>query len=391
MTFSNRTSWHRQTNKLTQALELCKSQSKLITDLTATNPTEGGFTYPAQEILSAISTPQSLCYTPDPHGLRSAREAIAGYYKKKNISVNPENIFLTASTSEAYSYIFKLLCNAGESVLVPQPSYPLFEYLAQVNDVTLQSYRLLYDHGWHIDIDSLNHCSVESLKAIIIVNPHNPTGMFLKQNEYEAIKQFALEHHLALIVDEVFVDYNFDSQQEIISTAIERDVLTFTLNGISKMCGLPQMKLGWFVVSGGSLAENEAIERLEILSDTFLSVNTPVQFALPTLLEICSDVQMQIRNRIISNYSFLESGLNRKSKITPLQCAGGWYAILRVPSIKSDEEWAIELLERCGVVVHPGYFFDFEQEGYLVVSLLVKETGFRAAIKEIITHIDANA
>ncbi|MDI6766885.1 MAG: pyridoxal phosphate-dependent aminotransferase [Bacteroidota bacterium] len=403
MTFSERTNWHRQQNKLTELHDSLRKSGRDILDLTVSNPTECGFQYPEKEILTAISNPSSLQYEPNPRGLLTAREAIGGYYKKKNIIVDPSNIFLTASTSEAYSILFKLLCNAGESVLVPCPSYPLFDYLAKLNDVQLQYYNLRYDGEWHVDIDSLKHCIIESLidcnigkiKAIVIVHPHNPTGMFLKKDEYKAIKEIARQHNLAIIVDEVFIDYAFeDDETRINSTANETEVLTFTLNGISKSCGLPQMKLGWLVVSGHSSIVIETMGRLEIICDMFLSVNTPVQFALPKLLTIGKNIQNQIRNRIKSNYTTLVNLLTDHNSplntlCSPLLANGGWYGIIRVPRTKTDEEWALQLLEKKGVYVHPEYFFDFDNEGYLVVSLLVEEKIFQGAIQDVVRYISA--
>jgi aspartate/methionine/tyrosine aminotransferase len=395
MTFSERTNWHRQQNKLTELLDSLRKRRKDVLDLTVSNSTECGFIYPEKEILSSFENHSSMMYDPNPRGLLSSRQSVSEYYKQKHITVDPSNIFLTASTSEAYSTLFKLLCNAGEAVLVPKPSYPLFEYLAQINDVELQHYDLLYDGEWNVDIDSLKHCIIDGLKAIVIVNPHNPTGMFLKKDEYDAIKEFARQNNLAIIVDEVFIDYAFeDDASRISSTVSETEVLTFTLNGISKMIGLPQMKLGWLVVSGESLAVREATSRLEIICDTFLSVNTPVQVALPKLLTIGKNIQNQICNRIKSNYTTLYNLLTTHNSplntpCSPLSSNGGWYGIIRVPRTKSDEEWALQLLEKKGVYVYPGYFFDFVDEGYLVVSLLVENLIFQKAISEIVDYVSA--
>jgi aspartate/methionine/tyrosine aminotransferase len=388
MIFSSRTSWHCQHNSLSLLLEKKIERGEMILDLTVSNPTECGFVYPEQEIRSAFSDVRILKYEPDARGLLSARKAISEYYSAKQIAVDPSSIFLTASTSESYSLLFKLLCNAGDNVLVPSPSYPLFEFLAQINDVQLRHYYLHYHNEWMLDIHSIREAINERTKAIVLINPHNPTGMFLKRHELDALKQIACEHSLALIVDEVFIDYPLVTTQEIISTAGGSDVLTFTLNGISKMCGLPQMKLGWFVVGGSGLDVQEACERTEVLCDTFLSVNSPVQVALPRLLQYGEIIRQQIQKRIKSNYSLLQSFTNHQSPFTTHQCEGGWYGILRVPKIKTDEEWAIELLEKRNVHCFPGYFFDFQTEGNLVISLLAEEEIFNQSINEIRKHVE---
>ncbi|MBI5215617.1 MAG: pyridoxal phosphate-dependent aminotransferase [Ignavibacteriae bacterium] len=389
MNFSTRTNWHRQPNALHRLLEQKKTNGETILDLTVSNPTECGFVYPEQKILSALSDARTLSYEPDARGLLSAREAIVEYYSVRGIAVDSSNIFLTASTSESYSLLFKLLCNGGDNVLVPQPSYPLFEYLAQINDVQLRHYHLHYNDDWMIDIQSIRDAITPQTKVIVLINPHNPTGSFLKHHELESIKQIAHEHSLALLVDEVFIDYPFRSEQEIISTAGESEVLTFTLNGISKMCGLPQMKLGWFVVGGSRFDVKEASGRLEVLCDMFLSINTPVQVALPKLLQCGETIRQQIQTRIKSNYRSLQS-LTNHSPLTTHQSEGGWYGILHVPQTKTDEEWAIEVLEKRNVHLFPGYFFDLQTEGNLVVSLLVEEQTFRRGIEELRTYVTSN-
>jgi alanine-synthesizing transaminase len=387
--FSNRTNWHRQPNKLSEQLDLYRKSGKPILDLTNSNPTECGIAYPEEEILMAFRNSALLKYQPNPRGLITAREAISNYYKSKKIEVNPSNIFLTASTSEAYSFVFKLLCNAEENVLVPKPSYPLFDYLAQLSDVELHHYHLRYDREWEIDIDSIKNAVNKKTKAIVLINPHNPTGMFLKENEYREIKAIAKENKLALIIDEVFIDYAFKSDESRInSTASESEVLTFTLNGISKMIGLPQMKLGWIIINGQRSIVSEAMERLEIISDTFLSVNTPVQVALPKLLGTGVIVQQNILDRIRNNYSILQKEMINSS-CSSLTAQGGWYGVIRVPRTKSDEDWALQLLEKKGIYLFPGYFFDFDDEGYLVVSLLMESSVFKKAVREIVEYVSA--
>ena len=386
--FSRRTDWDRRPNRLAELLEARRASGRPLYDLTVSNPTELGIDYPEEEILSALSDPRALRYQPEPRGLPSAREAVCAYYRAKDIRVDPANIFLTAGTSEAYSLIFKLLCNAGESALVPKPSYPLFDYLAQVNDVDLRDYPLrYYDSGWRLDIDDE---SAKGARAIVIVNPHNPTGAFLKKQEHREIARTAQENGLALIVDEVFLDYPLaEDDRRFGSTAGDAEALTFTLNGLSKMAGLPQMKLGWIVVGGAPRPAAEAMERLEILCDTFLSVNSPAQAALPALLKAGGRVRSQILQRVKSNYETL-----RKTALdTPcsaLRVEGGWYAVVRVPQTKSDEEWAIRLLDQAGVHVYPGYFFDFAEHQYLIVSLLPDERTFAPSVRSMIATITSS-
>jgi aspartate/methionine/tyrosine aminotransferase len=396
--FSSRTNWQHQPNLLSQALERRQSKGLVIHDLTTSNPTECGIHYPGKEILAALSDPAALQYRPDPKGLPCARRTICEYYRRRNSSIDPADIVLTAGTSEAYAMILKLLCDAGDAVLVPKPSYPLFEFLAEINDVKLQHFRLGYDHGWHIDVESIEERISKTTRALVIVNPHNPTGMFLKGSELEAIERIALESRLAVIVDEVFSEYAFSGDAAALQASAHRStVLTFTLNGISKLLGLPQMKLAWIVASGPPEERREALERLETISDTFLSVNTPVQVALPKLFEVCKSVRAQIVSRVGANYSFLYRRLHPAAAdlqesggpVSLLASEGGWYAIIRVPRIRTDEEWALQVLEQKGVYVHPGYFFDFEEEGFLVISLLPEPGLFREGVEKLVAFVES--
>ncbi|MFI5253238.1 MAG: pyridoxal phosphate-dependent aminotransferase [Bacteroidota bacterium] len=382
--FSTRTNWQRKPNRLTALFNELRDSGKQILDLTVSNPSECGFTYPSKEIIAALGTTRSMHYQPEPQGIIPARKAVCNYYKSKELDIAPHQVFLTASTSEGYSTVFKLLCNAGDDVLIPKPSYPLFDFLAQINDVHLSEYSLRYDGEWHIDIDSLVEAVTPMTKAICLIHPHNPTGMFIKKIEYEKLIAIATERNLALIVDEVFLDYGFEENAlRHSSTAGERRVLTFTMNGISKMIGLPQMKLGWIVLSGPDNILLEASHRLEILCDTFLSVNTPVQEALAVFLKTGDIIQDQIRERTKNNFTHLSHSINEDGQCSVLQSEGGWYGIIRVPRIKSDEEWCIDLLKQYGVYLYPGYFFDFVEEGYLIVSLLVEEEKFKEGVKRI--------
>jgi len=389
LSFSKRTSWQRQSNKPTILREHLIAQGRSIADLTISNPTDCGFDYSG--ILPPLANTNVLTYNPDPHGLLQARQAVVRYYQEKNIQLDPKNIFLTANSSEAYSHIFKLLCDVGNAVLVPRPSYPLFDYLAQLSDVRLVDYDLCYDGEWHIDLVSLKNSIRDEhggIKAIVLVNPHNPTGMFLKKDEYASIIEIANSFKLALIVDEVFIDYPFtDDAKRLYSTAGEKNVLTFTLNGISKACGLPQMKLGWIVVGGQPDNVCETIARLEIICDTYLSVSTPIQVSLAGLFDAGIIIRRQIRDRVLANYMFLKNIIGLNNPCSLLHIEGGWSAVLRIPHIKSDEQWSLELLENKSIYVHPGYFFDFDNKGYLVLSLLVKESAFQNTIGDLIEYI----
>ncbi len=383
--FSTRTNWHREPNRLTRLLDEIRIAGGKVIDLTLSNPTEASVAYPSEELFGALAQPEALLYRPDPRGLLSARRAVAEYYSAKGILVDPDSILLTASTSEAYAFIFSLLCEPGDSILIPTPSYPLFEFLAQVNDVACQSYKLQYDGIWHIDLASVRSAITDRTKAIIVVSPNNPTGTFLKKSEHEELVSIARETGCALIVDEVFADYGFENDNDrAISTAGTSKALTLTLNGLSKMAGLPQLKLAWVVVSGEEEDRKEALARLEILADTFLSVNTPVQIALPEIMKLGASVRELIRARTGQNYQFLRTSLGDTSLCSLLHTEGGWSAVLRVPNTRTDEEWALLLLKEHGVYVQPGYFFDFSGSAYLVVSLLTEENEFSSGIQKLV-------
>ena len=388
--FSSRTDWHRQPNLLNQLVEQLRRERKPFCDLTISNPTECGIQYPA-ELISALAQPESLHYLPGPKGLLSARNAVVSYYGEKGIPLNPDHIVLTASTSEAYSMVFRLLCEPGDEVLVPVPSYPLFEFLARLNDVVIRPYQLRYDGEWHVDIGSASQALTGRTRAIIAVSPHNPTGMFLKKSELAALSSMAGANGQALVVDEVFADYGFDDGAgRVVSSASGSSALTFTLNGISKLAGLPQMKLGWIVVSGPADQRTEALGRLEIIADTYLSVNTPVQNGLPQLLEYGNEIRRKIRERTSDNLATARRLIPVDSTCTLLNSEGGWYAILQVPRTRTGEEWSIGLLKEEGVHVHPGYFFDFESDNVLVLSLLPEPRQFEDGMRRIISYISGH-
>lgn len=382
--FARRTEWKLERNRYTTALANARERGVRLVDLTVSNPTECGFEFDSSAILKALAHPESLRYDPQPQGLLSARQAVANYYNQSKLSSAPqsisaEQIFLTTSTSEGYSYLFRLLCDAGEEVLAPRPSYPLFEFLADIQDVNLRSYELFYDHGWHIDVDGVAQSLSHKTRAVLVVNPNNPTGSFLHQNELTALASLCRERELALISDEVFLDYELESPAKS-SVAFSCDCLSFTLSGLSKISCLPQMKMAWIVVNGPSVLQQEAHSRLETIADTYLSVNAPIQHAMPELLAGRTPIQAQLLARVKNNLAFLDSQLSSTPSIERLKVEGGWYAVLRVPAIESDEELAIRLIERAGIVVHPGHFYDFPRDGFLVISLITPAEDFSQGI-----------
>lgn len=379
MRFSERTSWTRHPNKLTLALNERRRRKLPVFDLTTSNPTECGFTYPSTEILSALQDARSMTYKPDPKGLLSTREAICGYYSELGVALDPENIILTASTSEAYGMIFKLLCDPMDNVLGPLPSYPLFDELARLHDVRLNPYRFRFDGEWHIDMRSLTDAADDCSRAILLVHPHNPTGTFAKSEEFSLLSIHAVQKKLALVVDEVFADYPLTGSG-VRSYMVASEGLVFTLNGISKLAALPQLKLGWIVVSGNRSLVQESLERLELIADSMLSVSTPVQIALPTILKLSVGIRSQIIDRIRVNREVLEQRVTEEIGCSVLPFEAGWSGIIRVPRTRSDEEWAIHILENAGVYLYPGYFFDLEEDCYLVVSLLPQEYQFAASV-----------
>jgi aspartate/methionine/tyrosine aminotransferase len=354
-----------------------------ILDLTASNPTQCGLAYDEAEILAALGDRAALIYDPEPRGMLRAREAVAEYYGARDAVVDPQQIFLTTSTSEAYSWVFRLLCDAGDEVLIAQPSYPLFDFLAQIGDVRLVPYPLVYDHGWQIDFAGLQERVTVRTRAIALVHPNNPTGHFTKAEERRELERTCAEFGLGLIVDEVFLDYGFAGRESRSFAAGEHECLTFVLSGISKIAALPQMKAAWVAALGARRPLQTALERLEIVADTFLSMNAPVQCALPTWLGGCGGIQEQIRARTRANLRSLDQTLLRFPAVTRLEVEAGWYAVLRVPVLGSDEDLAVRLVEEHGVSVHPGYFFGFGGDGWLVVSLLGPEEEFRRGIEGI--------
>jgi alanine-synthesizing transaminase len=366
--FSSRLDWSLQTNRLSA---LIKTKQHIL-DLTESNPTRAGLKYPAGEIFNALSDASALRYDPEPRGLLSAREAVASYYG----NVPASRILLTASTSEAYAYLFKLLCDPGDEILSPRPSYPLFEFLAGLESVRIVQYPLRYDGVWHIDFPALERAITSRTKAIVVVNPNNPTGSFLKREEWSRLEKLGLP----ILSDEVFSDYAFSpDHSRVPSLTGATETLTFSMSGLSKIAALPQMKLGWIVASGPG--HEAALERLELIADTYLSVATPVQIALPRLLAASVDIRAQILDRTRVSLALL------RRLTVPLHVEGGWYATLQVPRTRTEEDWAIDLLDRCDVLVQPGFYFDFESEAFLVLSLLTPPGIFAEGLRRLLDEI----
>lgn len=393
--FARRTEWTLEPNALSRAMEARRARGLPILDLTESNPTRCGFVYDARTILPALSKPAALQYAPDPRGPLDARRAVAAYYEERGAPLGTERIFLTASTSEAYSYLFRLLANSGDCVLVPQPSYPLFDFLAGLNDLEVIPYTLAYDTGWSIDLDGLaatldSGQSSHPARALIVVHPNNPTGSFVKQQERERLVEICHRHDLALVADEVFVDFALDGRER--HTHADCDtVLSFTLSGLSKISALPQMKLAWIVVNGPAEVRARAAERLEVIADTYLSVSTPVASALPELLETRRALQSQIVSRLKGNLSELDRRLQQSgSRAIRLEVEGGWYTVLKLLSAPgmSDDEFVTGLAQDDGVLVHPGHFYNFPDEGYLVLSLLPAPADFAAGVEKLVTRLD---
>ena len=387
--FSHRTNWRLNPNALTCAIEEARASGQKILDLTVSNPTEAGVRPDPEVVLAALANPEAMHYDPQPRGLLEARQAVCHYYRESHevFDLDPERLILTTSTSEAYSYVFHLLCNPGNEILVPKPSYPLFEFLADLADVKLVPYPLLYDHGWQIDFDSLYKAATAQSRAVILVHPNNPTGSYVAAAETAALNAFCRDYGLALIVDEVFLDYAHDGapRRSFVSNA---DALTFTLSGVSKISALPQMKLAWVAASGPAEIVTEAGARLEIIADTYLSMNTPVQLAAPVLLDQRKQVQPILLDRLRVNLADLDGQLASHPSCARLLVEGGWYVVLRVPAIESDEDLAIRLLRKASVSVHPGHFYDFSSEGHLVLSLITEPADFREGVTRVLQVVE---
>ena len=394
--FSSRVSGHRATNRLARAVAAHRHSGRPLLDLTVANPTIVGIEYPPG-ILAPLSDPAALTYAPEPCGLQCAREAVARDYDRRGPGVatearggvDPGRILLTASTSEAYSLLFKLLCEpAGDEVLVPVPSYPLFDHLTILDGVRPVPYVLEYHGRWEVDLDSVDAAWTSRTRGVLVVTPNNPTGSILSPSELAELDGRCRDRDAALIVDEVFADYPLvDAGRHI--PPVTPSALTFRLGGLSKSAGLPQVKLGWMLVDGPAATVQDALERLELIADTYLSVSTPVQVAASRLLADGAVVRERIQRRVVTNLAALRAAVGRVPSLELLHAEGGWSAVLRVPARESEEEIVLALLERLNTLVHPGFFFDFAQEAYLVVSLLPPPGVFADGIARVLEYFDA--
>ena len=426
--FSDRTNWRLTQNQFSQTVEEARARGVRLLDLTASNPTRVGLGYDPEAILGALRSERAMDYDPQAKGLLSARVAVARYYSERSAGgneeevagngstgeIDPERIVLTTSTSEGYSFVFRLLCNAGDELLVPKPSYPLFEFLADLQDVKLVPYPLIYDHGWQMDFHSLDRAVSRRTRGVVVVHPNNPTGSYVHESEIGPLNEFCQGHGLAVIVDEVFLDYRVGSSEgregntgslharmdrhppipslgrddKTGSFTANDKVLTFTLSGLSKISALPQMKVAWIVTSGPAEHVRAAVARLEVIADTYLSMNAPVQWAVPTMLAQRRSIQQQLMGRVRQNLGELDRQLAKQQACQRLCVEGGWYAVLRVPVTRSDEELAIELVRKNSVLVHPGHFYDFETDGYLVLSLIAPTGEFADGAARVIEYVN---
>lgn len=377
-----------EANALTRLLSERRAAGAAIVDLTESNPTRAGLPYPV-DLLAPLADARGLSYAPEPLGLAAAREAVARDALRRGAVVRPESVVLAASTSEMYSWLFKLLCNAGDGILVPRPSYPLFEHLTRLEHVHASSYRLEYHGRWSVDFSSVEQAPAGT-RAVLLVSPNNPTGSFVSRHDLDALLAICRTRQWALIVDEVFADYVLDASSPPTDIAASAgDVLTFTLGGLSKCVGLPQLKLGWAVVGGPAGDVARALDGLELIADTFLSVSTPVQLAAPALLAAGGQVRAAIQARVRANLDYLRAATARVPSCNLLPVEGGWSAVLRVPATHGEELLVLELLRHESVLVHPGYFFDFDHEAFLVLSLLPPPDAFEDACRRVLRFVSA--
>jgi aspartate/methionine/tyrosine aminotransferase len=376
-------------NPLARAVQRARASGRSLLDLTLTNPTRAGFTYPV-ELLHSLSSLEAMTYDPQPLGLFEARRGVAADYFRRGTHAPPERIVLTASTSEAYAWCFKLLCRpVDDAIVVPTPSYPLFEHLTRLEGVRLVPYRLEHHAAWAIDLESIEQAwSDDEIRAVLVVSPNNPTGSCITKAELASLGERCAYHGAALILDEVFADYPLE-QQALEALEMPADCLTIRLGGLSKSAGLPQLKLAWMAVSGPDAVVARAMDEIELIADTYLSVSTPVQVAAESLIAAGAGIRTQILERVRRNFAALRSAAASHPSIDVLPADAGWSAVLRVPATRPEEELAMSLLEEADVVVHPGFFFDFETECYLVVSLLPEPDTFDDGVRRVLEHADA--
>jgi aspartate/methionine/tyrosine aminotransferase len=383
--FSSRLPARLQPTTLSKAIERARTAGKVRFDLTETNPTRVNLDYP-DSLMRAMGDSRSLRYHPEALGSGDARIAIAAHLSAGS-RVSEQQLVITASTSEAYSFLFKLLCNPDDEVLVPRPSYPLFDLLTTLDAVRPVHYHLDAAGAWCIDRSSVEAGLSHRTRAVLIVSPNNPTGSMLRGPDREWLVSLAQSRDLALVSDEVFADYPLAVRPDSTSLLGEDRVLTFTLGGLSKSIGLPQMKLAWTAVSGPAERVSEALARLEIIADSYLSVSTPVQTAVGSLLADGREVRRAIQDRLTANLSALRDAVATTPSMTVHLPEGGWSAVVRLPAILSEEQWVVALLEESSVLVHPGFFFDLETEAFVVVSLLPEPRMFAQAIERLCSHV----
>lgn len=379
-----------ETNAVSRALEAKRRSGAPVVDLTESNPTRAGFSYP-NELLASLANPRALEYDPQPLGLWAARVAVADDFRRRGIAISADRVALTSSTSEAYALLFKLLCDAGDAVLVPHPSYPLFEHLTQLECVRAVPYALEYHGSWRIDVASIRRAAAERVRAILIVSPNNPTGSFLHRDDLAELSELAASSGWAIIGDEVFADYTLDHAPAATHVLAASNALTFSLGGLSKSAGLPQLKLGWIGCGGPAAMVDEALTAYEVIADTYLSVSTPAQAAAAELIEHGAAVRAQILTRVRRNLESLRRLAAGHLSLDVLRVEGGWTAVLQVPRLHGEESLVLELLEKDNVLVHPGYFFDFPREAFLVVSLLVEPAAFDHGIERVTARASAAA
>lgn len=378
-------------NALSLAIDAKRRRGGAVIDLTESNPTRVGLFYPP-DLLAELADPQALAYDPQPLGLWPARAAVAADFRRRGTVISADRVALTASTSEAYALLFKLFCDPGDAVLVPRPSYPLFEHLTRLEGVTAAPYDLEYHGAWRIDLDSVRRAAGPRVKALLIVSPNNPTGSFLHRDDLAALSAISAEHGWSIIGDEVFADYPLEPASAAVSVmAATGDVLTVSLGGLSKSAGLPQVKLGWIGFGGPDAKVDAAMAAYEIVADTYLSVSTPVQAAAASLLEHGAGVRAQILARVRQNLESLRAMAELYPSVNVLPVEGGWSAVVQVPAVRAEDALVLELLERDDVLVHPGYFFDFPREAYLVLSLLPTPLLFEAGATRVLRRASVGA